>query len=263
MKEGYAIQHQFSRQHQNRSRSAQQTARVFSKLMMEGRVRAALQLIAEDSNGGPLQLDSQIGSDGLNTTPETVREILLKKHPPKQSPKQSSIITPDAPIVEPHPVLFDKIDGLLIRSTALRMDGAAGPSGLDTAAWKRMCTSFKSTDLCDALASIARRICSCIVDPSHLPSHCICGRQFTVEHALNCPRGGFPSIRHNEIRDITADLLSEVCHSVGTEPNLQPGNALFLMHGCSTPLRKAIAKLPCLSATDGTRWKRKGHMTSV
>ena len=63
--------------------------------------------------------------------PETVREILLRKHPPKQSPKQSSIITPDAPIVEPHPVLFDKIDGLLIRNTVLRMDGTAGPSGLD------------------------------------------------------------------------------------------------------------------------------------
>ena len=29
MKEGYTIQHQFSRQHQNRSRSAQQTAREF------------------------------------------------------------------------------------------------------------------------------------------------------------------------------------------------------------------------------------------
>ena len=124
-------------------------------------MRAALRLIAEDSNGGPLQLDSQIGSDGLNTTPETVREILLKKHPPKQSPRQSSIITPDAPIIEPHPVLFDKIDGLLIRSTVLRMDGAA-------AAWKRMFTSFKSasTDLCEALASIARWICSCFVDPA-------------------------------------------------------------------------------------------------
>ena len=58
--------------------------------------------------------------------------------------------------------------------------------------------------------------------PQHLPSHCVCGHQFTVDHALSCPRGGFPSIRHNEIRDITADLLSEVCHNVGTEPCLQP-----------------------------------------
>ena len=56
--------------------------------------------------------------------------------------------------------------------------------------------------------------------PPHLPSHCTCSKQFTVEHALSCPRGGFPSICHNVIRDITADLLSEVC--VGTEPSLQP-----------------------------------------
>ena len=33
---------------------------------------------------------------------------------------------------EPHPVLFDQIDGTLIRSTVQKMDGAAGPSGLDT-----------------------------------------------------------------------------------------------------------------------------------
>ena len=33
--------------------------------------------------------------------------------------------------------------------------------------------------------------------------------------------GGFPSIRHNELRDITATLLSEVCSNVRTEPPLQ------------------------------------------
>ncbi len=48
--------------------------------------------------------------------------------------------------------------------------------------------------------------------PPNLPSHCVCGDFFTVEHALSCPRGGFPSIRHNEIRDMTATLMSEVCH---------------------------------------------------
>ena len=34
---------------------------------------------------------------------------------------------------------------------------------------------------------------------SRLPSHCACGRSFTVEHALSCSRGGFPIIRHNEV----------------------------------------------------------------
>ena len=58
--------------------------------------------------------------------------------------------------------------------------------------------------------------------PSHLPLHCVCGQHFTIEHALSCSRGGLPTIRHNEIRNITADLMGEVCHCVGIEPGLQP-----------------------------------------
>ena len=29
-------------------------------------------------------------------------------------------------------------------------------------------------------------------------------------------------IRHNEVQDLTASLLTEVCHNVATEPSLQP-----------------------------------------
>ena len=58
--------------------------------------------------------------------------------------------------------------------------------------------------------------------PPLLPSNCVCGKQLTIEHALSCPCGGFPSIRHNELRDITAQLLTETCHGVGIEPPLQP-----------------------------------------
>ena len=57
--------------------------------------------------------------------------------------------------------------------------------------------------------------------PARTPVNCECGTQFTVEHALSCPRGGFPTIRHNEIRDITANLLTEVCNDVCIEPHLQ------------------------------------------
>ena len=44
----------------------------------------------------------------------------------------------------------------------------------------------------------------------------------SIEHTLSCPSGGFPSIHHNELWDITAALLSEVCHNVSTEPHLLP-----------------------------------------
>ena len=58
--------------------------------------------------------------------------------------------------------------------------------------------------------------------PSNIPSHCVCGQAFSLQHTLSCPRGGYPSIRHNELRDIVASLLKETCHGVATKPSLQP-----------------------------------------
>ncbi len=40
--------------------------------------------------------------------------------------------------------------------------------------------------------------------------------------ASHISEGGFPSLRHNDIRDLTANLLTEVCHSVRIKPELQP-----------------------------------------
>ena len=111
LKEWRTIQHQFTRQHPNRPRSAQQTTRRFAKQMMEGKVRAALRLIDDDESCGLLHLDNQVAFNDSSTPSETVREILLKKHPPKQPLKPASIITPDSPLIEPHRILFGRIDG--------------------------------------------------------------------------------------------------------------------------------------------------------
>ena len=66
--------------------------------------------------------------------------------------------------------------------------------------------------------------------PPLLPSHCVCNKSLSVEHALSCPHGGFPTIRHNEIRDITAHLMSDVCHNVGVEPTLQSVTSEVMSH---------------------------------
>ena len=58
--------------------------------------------------------------------------------------------------------------------------------------------------------------------PSRIPLSCDCGSTFTVEHVLSCPRGGFPTVRHNKKSDVTANLLTEIFHDIKTEPHLQP-----------------------------------------
>ena len=43
----------------------------------------------------------------------------------------------------------------------------------------------------------------------------------TTLHALSCKKGGFVSLRHNQIRNITASLLQGVCKDVRVERTLQ------------------------------------------
>ena len=56
---------------------------------------------------------------------------------------------------------------------------------------------------------------------SLLPIQCICGAQCNVQHALSCKKGGFITLRHNHIRDVTAELLSQVTRDVKIDPVLQ------------------------------------------
>ena len=118
-------------------------------------MRGAIKLIDDDHTGRRLYLDSLIN---LNNPSESVRDILLKKHPPKQTYKAETIVNSKTTVADPHPIIFEWIDGQLIRSMVLKMDGAAGPSGLDIAAWRQLCTSFTSAsyELCDNLAAVAR-----------------------------------------------------------------------------------------------------------
>ena len=54
----------------------------------------------------------------------------------------------------------------------------------------------------------------------NLPAKCACGESFNTQHAMSCKKGGYVIQRHNELRDVTSKLLSEVCNGVELEPQL-------------------------------------------
>lgn len=59
-------------------------------------------------------------------------------------------------------------------------------------------------------------------DLDGLSSQCVCGEDMSPDHALACPCGGYPTARHDEIRDILADALQSVVKDVEVEPVLLP-----------------------------------------
>ena len=57
---------------------------------------------------------------------------------------------------------------------------------------------------------------------ARIPSHCVCGASFSVDHAMICHHDCLTFIRYSELRDLTATWLREVCYDVAVEPPLQP-----------------------------------------
>ena len=51
---------------------------------------------------------------------------------------------------------------------------------------------------------------------------CPWDQKYNVAHALNCKKGGFAIMRHNNLMDFVADMLSRIVNDVETEPELQP-----------------------------------------
>jgi len=91
-----------------------------------------------------------------------IRDILLGKHPPGSPLDPNAVVSPSSQAFRPHPVFCDCITGSLIRAVALHVDGAAAPSNIDAHGWRHICTSYHGalTDICNALALLAQRLCT-------------------------------------------------------------------------------------------------------
>ena len=124
----------------------------------------SLRLLDSSSSGRILHLNDPSGQDNLS-----VLDCLHSKHPQGQPISSSDYNYPLQSDFDPHPVIFEKLTGSLIKSVAQRTRGSAGPSGVDAAEWS-LCSCFKrsSDELCSALAAVARRLCSEYVDPAGL-----------------------------------------------------------------------------------------------
>ena len=106
-------------------------AQKFSKLMMEGKVRAALQLLSTESHSGPMRLDDIVDESG-----KSVRDILEEKHPDPQPIHPHTILDTATVDNNYYPILFDNITPEMIQDCALHTEGSAGPSGMDALCWR-------------------------------------------------------------------------------------------------------------------------------
>ena len=208
------------------------TARAFAKLMFQGKTKAALRLITEKNVGNLMHLDSDtIGADGTTCT---VRDALLSKHPTGQPVSTNALhitTTTEPPTV--HAVVFDAIDATTIKTTALRTDGAAGPSGIDARGWRRLCASFRSasTDLCHSLALLARRLCTEFVCPDGLVA-LLGNRLIALDKS--------PSVRPIGIGEISQRIIAKAVLSVVGGDIQEAAGSIQLCSGQASGIEAAV-----------------------
>ena len=58
-------------------------------------------------------------------------------------------------------------------------------------------------------------------EAKNTPAICQCGKKFSLTHGLHCAKGGLTHLQHNEIIDVFANLMDDVCHDVQIEQKLQ------------------------------------------
>ena len=125
-------------------------AKTFAKLMMKGKVNAAIRLLDKQESLGVAKL-----------TESTIEE-LKRLHPEAQPATEGILMTGPKPYFDP--IVFGNIDESCIEKAATRTKGAAGPSGLDPDGWRRRLISKNygkdGKDLRTALARMTHTLCT-------------------------------------------------------------------------------------------------------
>ena len=161
LKEGRTIQKRITT---SKRRSQTDTSKLFAKLMLQGKVSAALKILSDDDEHGVLP-----------PTDETIEE-LKKKHPPPAAIQKETLL--QGPLQEVESFYFDNINADLIRIAARQTKGAAGPSKLDAEQFKAILCSKKfkheGQQLCENIATMAKKVATEVIDPTSPETYVAC-----------------------------------------------------------------------------------------
>ena len=73
---------------------------------------------------------------------------------------------------------------------------------------------------------------------TNIPKKCACSTNNSPDHVLICMKGGYVAMRHNQIRDLILNLLTESgCKDIVRGPHLLPLTVECLTVHCGTNSR--------------------------
>ena len=112
---------------------------------------------------------------------------------------------------EPEPVIFEEIDGTAVQRPAKHLQGSGGPTLIDSDGWKHILCSKSygnaSTELCDTIADLAKKLCRESIHPDSL-------HEFIANRLIPLDKGadkeGNPGVRPIGIGEILRRIIGKV-----------------------------------------------------
>ena len=145
-------------------KSVEEVSKLFTNLVMQGKISAAIKLLDRESSSGVLPI-----------SPEMMKELEMK-HPQAAAITKNSLL--QGPLDICPPSIFDSIDESLIYTSALKTKGSAGPSGMDADLYRRILCSknFNSEGklLREEIAIMTKNLLKTSYHPSLLEGYTSC-----------------------------------------------------------------------------------------
>ena len=132
--EGRVLQNDLIRRTRRKRSPAEEEAslsRSFSRLMAQGKVKAALRLLSSQSKGKVLNPDNiASGVESAEAQPKAVLDTLKEKHPEASAISWDAVL--DSEPAPSHPVVFERLTGDTIRHAALALPGSSWTFWVDS-----------------------------------------------------------------------------------------------------------------------------------
>ena len=131
----------------------------FCRLMLMGKVSQAMKFI-----------NNEDCTRGVHNLSDEIKQLLEEKHPKSRDACQGILLPRNA--TDPEPVVYEAINGQSVFKAAKQLQGSGGPTLVDSDGWKHILCSKSygnvSTDLCEAIAELAKKLCRDDIQPSLL-----------------------------------------------------------------------------------------------
>ena len=200
----------------------------FCRLMLMGKVSQAMKFVNNEDS-----------TRGVHHLSEEIKQLLEEKHPKSRDTTQEILLPQTAE--DPEPVIYEAINSMSVFKAAKQLQGSGGPTLVDSDGWKLTLFSKSygsaSTDLCEAIAELAKKLCRDDIHPSTL-------NEFVANRLIPLDKGedkeGNPGVRPIGIGEILRRIIGKVVVSTIREDIINAAGPLQTCAGLKSGIEASI-----------------------